>query len=253
MPKQVEAVCCHRVRNVVANFMTHTVPLIEFRRIRKTYQTGPVTYEALKGVSFSIHTGEFVAIMGPSGSGKSTVMNLMGASDVPTSGQYLLHGNEINTYTEDQLSEFRNKEIGFIFQSFNLLPRMTVLQNVIRPMMYGGIPPAEREKRALEALELVGLKEKAGNLSNHISGGQIQRVAIARSLVMKPALLLADEPTGNLDSKTAHEIMRFFQQLNAQGNTIVVITHEDAIAAFAKRIIRIKDGEIEFDRKNTAV
>jgi len=224
--------------------------IISFKNVRKVYQTGPVTYEALKGVSFSINKGEFVAIMGPSGSGKSTIMNIMGALDLVTSGEYSLKGKPIDSYNEDELAEIRNQEIGFIFQSFNLLSRTTVLKNVERPMMYGGIPASQRYKRAMDALEMVDLANKANNQSNHISGGQIQRVAIARALVMKPSIFLADEPTGNLDTKTAKEIMSFFTKLNKKGHTIILITHEENIASFAKRIIRVKDGLIDSDKKN---
>lgn len=225
-------------------------PLISLKEITKTYGTGEDAYQALKGISFDIYEGEFVAIMGPSGSGKSTTMHILGALDTPSSGNYFLKEKDISMYDEDELATIRNREIGFVFQSFNLLPRTTVLKNVERPMMYAGIPPEEREKRAIECLKLVHIESKANNMSNNISGGQIQRVAIARALVMNPAIILADEPTGNLDSKTAHEIMEFFQHLNSQGHTIVLITHEDDIAAFAKRIVRLKDGEIVSDTKN---
>lgn len=230
--------------------MKNGTSIISLRNITKAYKIGEDTYQALKGISLEIHKGEFVAIMGPSGSGKSTTMHIVGALDSPTSGEYLLKGKNISTYNSDELAYIRNREIGFVFQAFNLLPRTTVYKNVERPMMYAGIPPEEREKRVMECLKLVGIEAKANNMSNAISGGQIQRVAIARSLVMNPAIILADEPTGNLDSKTAHEIMTFFQQLNREGHTIVLITHEDDIAAFAKRIIRLRDGEIVSDKKN---
>ena len=225
-------------------------PIISLNDITKTYVTGTHEYQALKGISLDIYEGDFVAIMGPSGSGKSTTMHIVGALDTPTSGSFLLKGKEISKFSEDELAEIRNKEIGFVFQAFNLLPRTTVFKNVERPMMYAGIPAHEREKRAMECLKLVGIEDKANNMSNHISGGQIQRVAIARALVMSPAIILADEPTGNLDSKTAHEIMDFFQKLNRDGHTIVLITHELDIAAFAKRIIMLKDGLILSDKEN---
>ena len=224
--------------------------IISFEQVKKVYKTGPVTYEALKGVSFSIRQGEFVAIIGPSGSGKTTIMHIMGALDLVTSGKYYLKGKLIDVYDDDELAEIRNKEIGFVFQAFNLLPRTSVIKNIERPMMYAGVPNQERRSRAIEKLALVGLVDKANNLSNHISGGQIQRVAVARALIMDPTILLADEPTGNLDTKTAHEIMSLFKELNKKGHTIVLITHEEDIAAFASRIIRVQDGLVKSDSLN---
>ena len=221
--------------------------LISLTGITKTYATGNVDFPALRGIDLEIAEGEFVAVMGPSGSGKSTTMHIIGALDTPTSGTYRLGGKDISKLNEDELSEIRNHDIGFVFQSFNLLPRTTVQKNVERPMMYAGVPAAERRSRATQALKLVGLDDKAGNLSNQLSGGQIQRVAVARSLVMTPKLILADEPTGNLDTQTALHIMEFFQTLNEQGHTIVVITHEEDIAAFAERRVKLKDGLIVSD------
>jgi len=224
-------------------------PIISFKRVGKTYVSGPVKHKALRGVSFEIYAGEFTAIIGASGSGKSTTMNIIGALDIPTTGTYLLKGKNISEYNDDELAEMRNKEIGFVFQSFNLLPRTTVLKNVERPMMYAGISAGERERRAMAVLKKVGIADKANNLSNHISGGQIQRVAIARALVMAPSIILADEPTGNIDSKTAQGIMKFLAKLNKQGKTIILITHEKHIAAYAERVITLKDGMIISDKK----
>jgi putative ABC transport system ATP-binding protein len=224
-------------------------PVIQLQNITKSYRLGETDYQALKGINIDIYEGEPVAIMGPSGSGKSTAMHIMGALDTPTTGQYYLDGTEISKYTDDQLSRIRNQRIGFVFQSFNLLPRTTVLKNVERPMMYGKVPFTDREKRAFDVLDLVHIKEKAQNMSNQLSGGQIQRVAIARALVMNP-MLIFDEPTGNLDSKTSHEVMSFLQEMNDRGKTIVVITHELDIAAYAKRIIALKDGLILSDKQN---
>jgi len=224
--------------------------LIQLENIIKKYPlTDGEFYTALHGISLTIREGEFVAIMGPSGSGKSTLMHILGALDTPSGGKYLLNGKNISSYSEDQLAEIRNKEIGFVFQAFNLLPRTTVLKNVERPMMYAGIDSEERFSKAMDALRLVRIDEKANNLSNHISGGQIQRVAIARALVMNPSIILADEPTGNLDSKTSHEVMEFFKELNKNGRTIILITHEEDIAAYAKRVIRLVDGKIVEDKK----
>ena len=224
-------------------------PLIELRNVIQQYPVGDGEfYQALNGVDITVQEGEFIAIMGPSGSGKSTLMHIMGALDSPTKGKQFFKGKDISHYSEDQLAEIRNKDIGFVFQSFNLMPRTTVLKNVERPMMYAGIPHAERTQRAMEALRVLKIDDKAHNLSNHISGGQIPRVAIARALVMNPSIILADEPTGNLDTKTAEEIMTFFTELNKQGRTIVIITHEENIAAFAKRHVRIVDGKIVSSR-----
>jgi putative ABC transport system ATP-binding protein len=222
--------------------------LIELKDIIKKYPlVSGEYYQALNGISLDIHEGEFVAIMGPSGSGKSTLMHILGALDTLTSGKYLFKQKDITSYTSDQLAGIRNREIGFIFQAFNLLPRTTVYKNVERPMLYAKINASERKERIIKALELVGISEKANNLANHISGGQIQRVAIARALIMNPSLILADEPTGNLDSARSHEIMEILNELNKSGKTIVLITHEDHIAEHARRKIKLVDGNIVSD------
>ena len=228
--------------------MSKRAPLIDLNNVQKTFYSPGGDYLALKGINLTIKKGEFVAIMGPSGSGKSTIMNIIGALDSPTGGTYKLNGKDISNYSSDQLAEIRNKEIGFIFQTFNLLPRTTVLANVEKPMVYADIPVDERKERAMKILQLVGIADKAENLSNHISGGQIQRVAVARALAMNPAIILADEPTGNLDSKMAREIMDIIKRLHIEKHTIVLITHEDHLARYANRIVRLKDGLIESDK-----
>jgi len=225
--------------------------MIEIKNVGKTYTNGDISFEAIRGVSFDIKDGEFVAIMGPSGSGKSTLMHILGALDTPTKGEYLLDGRNISTFTDDELADIRRDKIGFVFQSFNLLPRTTVLRNVLLPLVYAGVEPHKREKRAEKALLSAGLDEgHFHNLSNQLSGGQIQRVAIARALVNDPTLILADEPTGNLDTKTGEIVLGTFQRLNKdEGRTIVLITHEEDVAEHAERIIFIKDGEVVKDSK----
>ncbi|MCL6443192.1 MAG: ABC transporter ATP-binding protein [Alicyclobacillus sp.] len=221
--------------------------LIEMKDVVREYVMGGQVIRALDGVTFSIDKGEFVAIMGPSGSGKSTTMNIIGCLDMPTSGTYIIDGYDVSRLSEDQLAEVRNNKIGFVFQNFNLLPRATALENVELPMMYAGIPLWERRRRAMEALERVGLGDRMNNKPAELSGGQQQRVAIARALVNHPVIILADEPTGALDSKTTEEILRLLEDLHTQGNTIVIVTHEHEVGRHAKRIIRFRDGRIESD------
>ena len=224
------------------------MPLIEVEDVRKVYRMDGVEFEALKGVSFTVDKGEFVIIMGPSGSGKSTIMHILGALDVPTSGRYVLDGKEIANMTRDELAHVRNRNIGFVFQGFNLLPRMNAMENVELPMLYAGVSPKERKAKANQALELVGLLEWAYHRPNQMSGGQQQRVAIARALVNDAPLLLADEPTGSLDSKTGAQVMEMLQSLNeTRGITVVLVTHDSNIAKYGKRIIRVLDGLISSD------
>jgi putative ABC transport system ATP-binding protein len=222
--------------------------MIHCKDLKKIYTTGDVETQALKGVTFGIAKGEFVAIIGPSGSGKSTLMHILGALDNPTSGSYFLDGKEVSKLNDDELSDLRRGKIGFVFQAFNLLPRTTVLRNVMLPLLYSQTSEVEREERARQCLKYAGMEEsKFLNLSNQLSGGQMQRVAIARALINNPAIIFADEPTGNLDTKTSHIVMEAFQELHKKGHTIVLITHEAEIAAFADRVITIRDGVIESD------
>lgn len=223
--------------------------MIEVKNITKTYKTGDLEFQALKGVAFTIRDGEFVAIMGPSGSGKSTLMHILGCLDTPTSGTYFLDGKDVSTLSDDELADIRKEKIGFVFQSFNLLPRTTVLRNVMLPLVYAGMNEAERTERAVSALKSAGMDESHfQHLSNQLSGGQIQRVAIARALVNNPSLILADEPTGNLDTKTGQIVLDTFQKLNKDfGRTIILITHEQEVAEHAERIIFVRDGQIVDD------
>ena len=224
--------------------------IIHLESIVKNYKVGTQVVRALRSVSIDIYKGEYVAIMGASGSGKSTLMNVIGCLDTPTSGKYILNGKDASRLTDDQLAEIRNSEIGFVFQVFNLLPRNTALENVMLPLVYSGIRKNDRKSRAEDVLKDVGLEDRMHHRPNELSGGQRQRVAIARALVNKPALLLADEPTGNLDSKISEEIMKLFADIHRKGNTLVMVTHEEDIALHAHRIIRLKDGEVEKDYAN---
>ena len=226
--------------------------LIEIRDLVKVYDMGSVQVQALAGVDLDVERGEYVAIMGPSGSGKSTLMNLIGCLDTPSSGSYRLNDNLVNELDDDELARIRNREIGFVFQTFNLLPRSTALENVEVPMVYGGIPRQQRRERAREVLEMVGLADRMDHQPNELSGGQRQRVAVGRALVNNPSILLADEPTGNLDSRTGEEIMALFDRLNASGNTIILVTHEEDIAAHAKRVVRLRDGRVLEDQRRSA-
>lgn len=224
--------------------------VIEINNIVKNYQIGSVVVQALRSVSVDINRNEYVAIMGPSGSGKSTLMNLLGCLDTPSSGDYILNGIDVSKMEDDYLAEIRNKEIGFVFQTFNLLPRYTALENVTLPLIYAGIPKVDREKIAIDSLQKVGLGDRMDHKPNELSGGQRQRVAIARALVNKPSIILADEPTGNLDSKTSLDIMGLLDDIHKLGNTVIVVTHEEDIAMHAARIIRLLDGEVSQDYIN---
>ncbi|MBL0031688.1 MAG: ABC transporter ATP-binding protein [Bacteroidetes bacterium] len=224
--------------------------LLELKGIAKKYTIGTENVNALRSIDLSIFKGEYVALMGPSGSGKSTLMNIIGCLDTPSAGTYYLNGNEVSTMSDNDLAEIRNKEIGFIFQTFNLVPRSNALDNVALPLVYAGISKADRNERATKALTDVGLQDRMTHKPNELSGGQRQRVAVARALVNNPSIILADEPTGNLDSKTSEEIMNLFEDIHKNGNTIIVVTHEEDIARHAHRIVRIKDGMIESDLQN---
>ncbi|MDQ3393019.1 MAG: ABC transporter ATP-binding protein [Bacteroidota bacterium] len=224
--------------------------MIETTEISRIYKMGGETIHALKSISIQVSKGEYVAFMGPSGSGKSTLMNIIGCLDTPSAGKYILNNNDVSNLTESELAEIRNKEIGFVFQTFNLLPRATSLENVALPLIYAGYGKSEREDRAQATLESVGLGDRSKHRPNELSGGQRQRVAIARALVNNPSIILADEPTGNLDSKTSYDIMNLFQELHNRGNTIIMVTHEDDIAHYSHRIIRLRDGLIESDMVN---
>ncbi len=232
------------------------MPLISVRDIKKTYIMGKTVVHALRSITLDIEPNEYIALMGPSGSGKSTLMNILGCLDTPTSGTYLLKGRDVSHLDDDELAHIRNHEIGFVFQTFNLLPRLTALENVALPLVYAGVSRAEREQRAAEVLEAVGLKERMTHKPNELSGGQRQRVAVARALINKPSIILADEPTGNLDSQTSVEIMELFNQIHRSGNTVILVTHEPDIAEHAERIVYLKDGliarQVYAEEKTTA-
>ena len=223
-------------------------PLIHARDLRKTYHVGDQVVHALDGLDLDIRANEYVALMGPSGSGKSTLMNMLGCLDSPTSGSYILNGQDVSRLADDALADIRNREIGFVFQTFNLLPRYTALENVALPMVYAGMGKAERLARAQEVLDQVGLGDRMDHRPNELSGGQRQRVAVGRALVMRPSIILADEPTGNLDTATSQEVMELFGDIQKAGNTVILVTHEEDIAAYAHRTVRLRDGRVEFDR-----
>jgi putative ABC transport system ATP-binding protein len=228
-------------------------PIIDIKAITRDFQLGTETVNVLKGIDLLINKGEYVALMGPSGSGKSTLMNILGCLDTPTSGSYILNGKQVSEMHDNELAEIRNIEIGFVFQTFNLMPRTTALDNVALPMVYAGFSKSDRNNRAIEVLTQVGLADRMDHKPNQLSGGQRQRVAVGRALVNKPSIILADEPTGNLDSKTSIEIMKLFGEIHANGNTVILVTHEEDIAAHAHRIIRLRDGIIENDFQNKEI
>ncbi len=228
-------------------------PIISVKELRKTYIMGTEKVHALQSITLDIVKNEYLALMGASGSGKSTLMNLLGCLDTPTSGEYFLNDTNVSTMSDSELAEIRNKEIGFVFQTFNLLPRLTALENVGLPLVYAGIGKSKRNEMAMEALEAVGLADRVTHKPNELSGGQRQRVAIARALVNKPSIILADEPTGNLDSKTSIEIMGIFEEIHQNGNTVIIVTHENDIAQFTHRIVRLRDGLVEWDKINENV
>lgn len=227
--------------------------IISIHNIRKTFQLGTQTIDALKDVSLTIYRNEYVALMGPSGSGKSTLMNILGCLDTPSSGSYKLNNTEVAKMTDDELAFVRNKEIGFVFQTFNLLPRLTALENVALPLVYAGMNSKQRKERSEYVMEQVGLKDRMDHKPNELSGGQRQRVAVARALVNNPSIILADEPTGNLDTKTSYEIMGLFQDIHSNGNTVILVTHEEDIAKHARRIMGLRDGLIEYDKANEPI
>ncbi|HQV78844.1 MAG TPA: ABC transporter ATP-binding protein [Chitinophagales bacterium] len=227
--------------------------VISLKNIKREFNLGDETIHALKEINLDINVNEYVALMGPSGSGKSTLMNILGCLDTPSAGHYFLQGKDVSMSTDNELAAIRNKQIGFIFQTFNLIPRLTTLENVALPLIYAGWSKKDREERALEVLEQVGLANRIKHKPNELSGGQRQRVAVARALINKPSLILADEPTGNLDTKTSYEIMKLFEEIHNNGNTLVVVTHEEDIAAYTHRIVRMRDGLIEKDTPNTSI
>jgi putative ABC transport system ATP-binding protein len=224
--------------------------IIHLQDLKKNYYLGRQVIEVLKGITLDVNKNEYLALMGPSGSGKSTLMNIIGCLDTPTEGSYILNGRDVSKMSDNELAEVRNKDIGFVFQQFNLLPRLTAAENVALPLVYAGVPKKQRMEKAMQVLEKVQLADRSQHKPNEMSGGQNQRVAIARALVNDPAIILADEPTGNLDSKTSHEIMQIFDQIHSMGNTLILITHEEDIARFSRRMVRLLDGQIESDRKN---